>query len=72
MNLNRYNRKTFRGFFYNIWLYILEFFGGYTKHARRAQRIRESMIEQDRAFINKVKANSKGCFGSPRFKGYKE
>ena len=72
MNINRYDRKTFRGFVYNLWLYILEFFGGYTRMARRKQKMVDNMIRTNRAFWTQAKANSKGCSGSPRFKGYKE
>ena len=50
MNINRYDRKTFRGFVYNLWLYILEFFGGYTRMARRKQKMVDNMIRTNRAF----------------------
>jgi len=72
MNINRYYRKCFRGFVYNLWLYILEFFGVNTRIARRKQRMMDNMVETNRAFIEKVKANSKGFSSNPRFKGYKE
>ena len=72
MNINRYNRKSFRGFLYDLRLTLLDYFKVDIRDERRKQRMMDNMIETDRAFIAKVKAITRARFGSPRFKGYKE
>ena len=72
MNINRYNRKCFRGFLYDWKLTLLDYFKVDIRDERRKQRMMDNMIETDRAFIAKVKVITRGRSGSPRFKGYKE
>ena len=72
MNINRYNRKSFRGFLYDLRLTLLDYFKVDIRDERLKQRMMDNMIDIDRAFIAKVKAITRARSGSPRFKGYKE
>ena len=72
MNISRYNRKSFRGFLYDLRLTLLDYFKVDIRDERRKQRMMDNMVETNRAFIAKVKANSKGFSSNPRFKGYRE
>ena len=72
MNINCYNRKTFLGFVYNLWLYILEFFGVDTEMERWKQKARRFVHDHVIPTVATQKSYHKGCLGNPRFKGYKE
>ena len=72
MNISRYDRKTFRGFMYYLWLIFLRCFGVDVTIELWKQKTREWDRNRTREFWEDVLASRKGRSGSPRFKGYKE
>ena len=54
MNINRYDRKTFRGFVYNLWLIFLEVLGINTINKRWEQQFiteNNKLMKQFRATL---------------------
>ena len=54
MNINRYNRKCFRGFMYNLWLIFLEVLGINTINKRWEQHFiteNNKLMKQFRATL---------------------
>ena len=72
MNYKKYNRRTETGFFRKLWYWFIDTFG-LSRDRRRRPSKREKVIPRSGYSTNaSQKGYHKGCFGSPRFKGYKE
>ena len=72
MNYKKYNRKTEAGFFKRLWWW---FFSMFSQEALIKHNMNEVYRKSKANFSGGMptqKGYHKGCFGSPRFKGYKE
>ena len=72
MNYKKYNRRTETGFFRRFWYWFIDTFG--LSRDRRYHKPDQKRVIPERGFTTNAsqKGYHKGCFGSPRFKGYKE